>query len=82
MQLLDIDENDVTDDGAIASVMNPETGDTVDDLRVPLDDPEYKGLREALAEDKKDIFITILEAMGIRKIQAQFATKGALRERD
>lgn len=123
MQLLDIDESDQTDDGDIASIMNPETGETVDDLRVPTNDPEYKGLRDALKEDKKvgrpcvcargagrsrlgrraravrahssartrahpphppptlhtpppqDIFVTVLGAMGIRKIQAQYATK-------
>ena len=75
MQLIDINNADINDDGAIASLMDPETGDTVDDLRIPEHDDEYKGLRETLKEDKKDIFVTILEAMGIRKIQAQFATK-------
>ena len=75
MQLLDIDDNDLTEDGAIASLMNPETGNTIDDLRVPINDPEYKSLRDTLKDDKKDIYVTILGAMGIRKIQAQFATK-------
>jgi hypothetical protein len=74
MQLLDIDDNDVTEDGSIASLMVPETGETVDDLRVPQDD-EYKLLREALKDDKKDLFVTVLEAMGIRKIQAQYVSK-------
>lgn len=74
MQLLDIDDSDVTEDGSIASLMNPETGATIDDLRVP-QDAEYKSLRDTLKDDKKDIYVTILGAMGIRKIQAQFATK-------
>jgi len=75
MQLMDIDDNDVNEDGSIASIMNPETGETVDDLRVPTNDPEYAPMIEALKADNKDILVTVLEAMGIRKIQAQFVQK-------
>ena len=66
MQLMDIDDNDVNEDGSIASIMNPETGETVDDLRVPTNDPEYAPMLEALKADNKDILVTVLEAMGIR----------------
>ena len=75
MQLVDIDDSDVSADGTIASVMDPETGTTIDDLRIPMDDPEYKPLVEALKADSKDLFVTILEAMGQRKILPQFVSK-------
>ena len=74
MQLVDIDDSDVTDLGSIASCMNQETGEMVDDLRVP-DDAEYKPMRETLAADEKDLFVIILEAMGQRKILPNFTTK-------
>ena len=72
---MDIDDNDVNEDGSIASIMNPETGETVDDLRIPTNDPEYTPMVEALKADTKDVLVTVLEAMGIRKIQAQFIQK-------
>ena len=75
MQLLDIDSSDMSEDGAVCSIMDPETGATVDDLRIPLDDAEYKPMVEALKADQKDIFVTVLEAMGIRRIQVQYVSK-------
>ena len=72
---MDIDKNDVAEEGCIASIMDPETGVTIDDLRIPLDDPEYKNLIDALNADQKDVFVTVLEALGQRKIMPQFMTK-------
>lgn len=82
-QAIDLNESDVNEEGAIASIMDPESGDTIDDLRIPvgLDEVgnEYKPLREAIKENSsgsgKDVFVTVLEAMGKRRILAQFAAK-------
>jgi translation initiation factor 5A len=73
-QLVDIDDSDTTEDGAICSLMNPETGETLDDLRIPSDE-EYNNLREAHKEDKKDLLVMVLEAMGQRKVLSQFTMK-------
>jgi translation initiation factor 5A len=72
--LTDINDDDANDEGSIASLLNPETGDTRDDLRVP-DDKEYANLREALAADIKDIIVTVTEAIGKAKIQSEFVQK-------
>lgn len=76
-QIVDINDGDANEVGSIASLLDIETGETVDDLRVP-DDAEYAPLREALKTSDaggKDVFVTVLEAMGQRKIQSQFLLK-------
>ena len=72
-QLIDINEDDANDEGAIATIMDPETNDTIDDLRIPLDS-EYAPLREAL-NGPKDVYVAVLEALGKRKILSQFVLK-------
>ncbi len=82
-QAIDLNEGDVNEEGAIASIMDVESGETIDDLRIPvgLDEvgAEYKGLREAIKENSsgsgKDVFVTVLEAMGKRKILSAFMCK-------
>ena len=78
-QVLDLDESDENGDGAICSLMDPETSDTVNDLRIPVRDPEYKPLVEAVKENTsgagKDVFVVVLEAMGTRKVLTTFVTK-------
>jgi hypothetical protein len=82
MQVVDLNMGDVNEDGAIVSLMT-EAGDTVDDLRVPMDE-EYKGMREAIAANAdgggKDVYVTLVSAMGKRKIQPGFLLKYAPRE--
>lgn len=73
-QLVDFNEGDSNDEGTIVSLMDPESGDTLDDLRIPSTD-EYKNLREAFAEGSKDVYVTVLSAMGSRKILPQFQAK-------
>lgn len=78
-QVVDLDESDVNEEGAIASIMHPETADTIDDLRIPMMDDEYKGMRDAIKENAsgagKDVYVTVLEAMGRRRILSTFVTK-------
>jgi translation initiation factor 5A len=76
-QIIDINDEDSNEVGAIASLLDLETGETVDDLRVPTD-AEYNALREAVkASDAsgKDVLVSVLEAMGQRKILSQFVLK-------
>jgi len=77
--LTDINEGDSNAEGAICSLLDPESGDMLEDLRIPMDD-EYKPMREALAANEaagsdKAVVVTVLEAMGKRKILAQFQVK-------
>jgi translation initiation factor 5A len=72
--LTDINDDDANEEGSIASLLNPETGDTRDDLRIP-DTNEYKNVREALAADEKDIFVTVIEAIGKAKILPEYSAK-------
>lgn len=78
-QVLDIDLSDKNEDGAIASLLNTETGDTLNDLRIPVDEAEYKPILEASIENNdkggKDVYITVLEAMTKRKVLPGFLTK-------
>jgi hypothetical protein len=78
-QVVDLNESDKTDDGAIASLMDPEDGSTVDDLRIPLDNDEYTSMVTAIRENMsgagKDVYVTTLEAMGTRRIMSQFLCK-------
>ena len=74
MQLVDLDLNDVNENGNICTLMDPETGATVDDLRIP-DDSEYAPLKDALTADEKDVLVTVIEAMGQRKVLPQFQCK-------
>jgi hypothetical protein len=78
-QIMDIDNADTNDDGSIASLVS-ESGDTLDDLRVP-DDEEYKGLREAVAAGTHDIIVSVVEAVGIRKILPNYISKVRARSR-
>lgn len=77
-QVVDLNESDVNEEGAIASIMHPETADTIDDLRIPMD-ADYKNMREAIKEnssgDGKDVYVIVLEAMGKRKILPDFQCK-------
>lgn len=72
--LTDVNDDDANADGAIAGLLNPETGETRDDLRVP-DDKEYANLREALLADEKDVFVTVIEAINRSKILPEFVQK-------
>ena len=72
--LTDIDDGDSNDEGSIASLLDPETGDTRDDLRVP-NDKEYTPMRDGLAADSKDIIVTVIEAISKAKILPEFAAK-------
>jgi len=74
-QLIDINESDVNDQGAIASLMDTDSGESYDDMRISLDDAEYKGMREALKEGSKDVYVTVLEAMGMRKVLPTYVCK-------
>jgi hypothetical protein len=51
-------------------------GDTREDLRLPIED-EYKNLREAFADGSKEVWVTVVNAMGISKIDPQFVLKDA-----
>jgi len=72
--LTDINDDDANELGSIASLLDAETGDTRDDLRVP-DDKEYANMRTALAEDSKDVFVMVIEAIGKGKILPEFVQK-------
>ncbi len=72
--LTDINDADASELGSIASLLDAETGDTRDDLRVP-DDKEYANMRAALAEDSKDVFVMVIEAIGKGKILPEFVQK-------
>ncbi len=72
--LTDINDDDANDEGSIASLLNPDTGDTRDDLRVP-DTDEYKLMREALTADQKDLFVIVIEAIGKAKIMPEVSQK-------
>lgn len=72
-QLVDINDGDKNEDGSIASLFDPESGETLENLRVP-DDADYKNMREAFAEGK-EITVTVLSAMGKSKILNEFNTK-------
>lgn len=78
-QVVDLDESDVSDEGAIASIMNTESGETIDDLRIPMLDDEYKSMREAIKENAsgagKDVYVTVLSALGKSKILPMHTTK-------
>lgn len=72
--LTDVDDSDANEEGSICSLMNPETGETRDDLRVP-DTDEYANLRAALTKDEKDIWVTVLSAINRNKVLAEFVQK-------
>ena len=71
--LTDINDDDVNEDGSIVTLMT-ESGEQREDLRLG-DGPEYKGLRDAFADGSKEIIVTVISAMLINKIDAQYATK-------
>ena len=70
---MDVNDGDQNEHGSIATLMS-EAGETLEDLRIP-DDDEYKALREAIKADKQDIFVTVLAALGIRKVLPNFIAK-------
>ena len=70
---MDINDSDQNENGSIVTLMS-EAGETVEDLRVP-DDDEYKSLRDAIKADKQDLFVTVLAALGIRKVLPNFIAK-------
>lgn len=72
--LTDVNDDDANEEGSIAGLLDSENGDTRDDLRVP-DNNEYKSMREALAADEKDVFVTVIEAIGRAKILPEFIQK-------
>jgi translation initiation factor 5A len=72
--LTDINDDDANDVGSIASLLDPEKGDTRDDLRIP-DDKEYANMRAALLEDQKDVFVMVIEAVGKAKVLPEFVQK-------
>ena len=72
--LTDINDADASELGSIASLLDAESGDTRDDLRVP-DDKEYANMRAALAADDKDVFVMVIEAIGKGKILPEFVQK-------
>lgn len=73
--LTDINEDDVNENGAICMLMD-ESGDTREDLRIPLEDV-YKPMRDALADGSKDVWVTVVSAMDINKVDPQFVLKDA-----
>lgn len=78
---MDLNDRDVNEKGAVVSICDEE-GATVDDLRVPIEGEEkaeYLPLVEAIqanmAGSGKDVYVTVLEACGQRKILSQFLLK-------
>ena len=76
-QLMDLNERDVNDKGAVVSICD-ENGETVDDLRVPIEGEEkaeYAPLVAAIKDNQagsgKDVYVTVLESCGQRKILPQ-----------
>ena len=75
-QLMDINFGDTNDAGSLATLLDPETGETLDDLRIP-GDSEYAPIRDALkaGTGDKDLYVTVLAAMGTRKILPVYTQK-------
>jgi hypothetical protein len=75
--LTDVNQDDVTEDGAICTLMT-EGGDQREDLRLPTGD-EWNNLRaafeDASASGAKEVIITVVSAMGINRIDPQFVLK-------
>ena len=75
--LTDINEDDVTEDGHITTLMT-EGGEQREDLRLPTGD-EWNNLRAAFADASasgaKEVLITVVSAMGINRIDPQFVLK-------
>ena len=76
-QIMDLNERDVNEKGAVVSICD-ENGETVDDLRVPIEGEEkaeYAALVDAIKENQagsgKDVYVTVLEACGQRKVLPQ-----------
>ncbi len=73
--LTDINDDDVSEEGAIVTLMDEE-GENREDLRLP-EEEAYNPLRAAFSEGSKEVWITVTSAMGISKIEAQFVLKEA-----
>lgn len=73
---------DVSAEG-FASLLDPETGETRDDLKFPpeaaLEDPPelaaYNGLITQMREGTKDVMVVVLSALGTEMILSQAASK-------
>lgn len=78
--LVDIAEDDVNEAGAICSLLDGEAGTLVKDVRIPMDDADYKPLRDALAtvldtDADKSVVVTVVAALGTRKLLPAFRLK-------
>ncbi|KAI9024243.1 hypothetical protein DFJ74DRAFT_75039 [Hyaloraphidium curvatum] len=70
-QLTDIN----ADDGNLATLMDPENGDIVDDLRVP-GDPAYQPLVDGYGgAGERNVFVTVMSDQKARWILPQFLLK-------
>jgi hypothetical protein len=67
--LTDVNEDDRTEDGDICVLM-AESGDQREDLRLPFSD-EYKGLRAAFTAGDKEVWVTVVNAVDINRIDPQ-----------
>jgi len=78
--LVDVDEDDVNAEGAVCSLLDGEAGKMMKDVRIPMDDADYKPMRDAMAavlasETEKTVVVTVLAALGTRKLLPAFRMK-------